>query len=106
MRHTVAVRGTPALRNGELSYNLPGVQDGQCLRLAQGDHQIYLVYRLAESMASRYAEVNCHLLTLNGLDSDASSTVEQVAASGLEHLVVEVSELDWKIVSLNQLKIA
>lgn len=29
-----------------------------------------------------------------------------MSVSGLEHLVVEVSELDWKIVSLNQLKIA
>jgi hypothetical protein len=106
MRHTVAVRGSPAMRSGELSYNLAGVQDGQCVKLAQGEHHIYLVYRVAESMSSKQAEVNCHLLTLNALESDGNATVEQVAVNGLEHLEVEVSELDWKIVSLNQLKIA
>lgn len=75
MRHTVAVRGSPTLRNGDLSYNLPGMQDGQCIKLAQGEHHIYLVYRVAESMGIKQAEVNCHLLTLNQLDSDTNATV-------------------------------
>jgi hypothetical protein len=58
MRHTVLVRGSKAIRSGELSYNLPGLQDGQCVKLAQGEHHIYLVYRVAESMGSKQAEVN------------------------------------------------
>lgn len=85
---------------------MPALQDGECLKLAQGERHIYVVYRVSESMSSRYAEVNSHLLALNGLDSDTSTTAEQVIARGIEHLIVEVSPLDWKIVNLNQLKIA
>lgn len=37
-------------------------------------------------MSNKQAEVNCHLLSLNQLDSDANAIVEQVAVNGLEHL--------------------
>ena len=106
MRHTVVVRGTPATKNAEFSCHLQGVQDGKCLKLTQNGQHIYLVYRMTDNMGMRHAQVNCYFLALNGMQSDAATSVEQVSISGLEHLVVEVSELDWKIVSLNQLKIA
>lgn len=67
MRHTVVVRGTPAIKNAEFGYHLQGVQDGQCLKLTQAEQHVYLVYRMTENVGSRHAEVNCHLLSLNGL---------------------------------------
>jgi len=46
IRHTVEVKADPALRNAELTASLPNLRDGDCLKLIQDDHILYLTYRL------------------------------------------------------------
>lgn len=58
MRHTIAIRASNKIKNGELTYHFPSVQDGECVKLSQNGKHIYLVYRLTESMGLKQAEVN------------------------------------------------
>lgn len=46
MRHTVAIKASNKIKNGELTYHFPSVQDGDCVKLTQNGKHIYLVYRL------------------------------------------------------------
>jgi hypothetical protein len=57
-------------------------------------------------MNMRDVVINEQLLTLNGLNSSGKCVVEKCYPRGREHIKVEVSELDWKIINLNQEKIA
>lgn len=50
LRHTVSIEGSPTIRQAYLSTYLQGVQDGACLKLFQGEHVVYLPYRLTENM--------------------------------------------------------
>ena len=57
-------------------------------------------------MNMRETVINEQLLTLNGLNCSGKCVVEKCYQRGREHIKVEVSELDWKIINLNQEKIA
>lgn len=75
MRHTIAIRGSNKIKNGELTFHFPSIQDGECVKLSQNSKHIYLIYRLTESMSLKQAEVNEHILIFNGLESDSSTVV-------------------------------
>jgi hypothetical protein len=75
MRHTISIKASSQIKNGSLTYYLPNMQDGECVRLTQGTSQIFLIYRVTESMGRKQAEVNEYLLSLNGLESDANSLI-------------------------------
>jgi hypothetical protein len=57
-------------------------------------------------MNLREAVISEQLLTLNGLNCSGKCVVEKCYPRGKGHVRVEVSELDWKIINLNQEKIA
>jgi hypothetical protein len=56
-------------------------------------------------MDERSADVGLELMRLNGL-VDGQCVVEQWHCGRTEHLRVKVSQLGWKIVNANQMKIA
>ena len=56
-------------------------------------------------MSERQVSVCLPLMELNGI-VEGTCVVEHYPCGKMEHLVVRVSELDWKIVNQNQMKIA
>ena len=81
------------------------MQDGESVRVAQGDSHLYLNYRLSEKMGQKSADLSLQLMALNHLE-DGECVVEQQKSVRIEHLQVKVSRLSWKIVNMNQMKIA
>lgn len=45
-------------------------------------------------------------MLLNGLQSGSKSQLEKCNAHKIDHLKAIVSQLDWKIINANQMKIA
>jgi hypothetical protein len=45
IRHTIDIRKNPQLHNAELLFYLPGVQDGDIVKLIQHHKQIFVTYR-------------------------------------------------------------
>ena len=45
IRHTVEIKKNPQLRNAELLFYLPGIKDGEIVKLTQHSHLIYITFR-------------------------------------------------------------
>jgi hypothetical protein len=56
-------------------------------------------------MGQKSADLSLQLMALNHLE-DGECVVEQQKSVRIEHLQVKVSRLSWKIVNMNQMKIA
>lgn len=105
IRHTISVRADATLRQADLSCCLPGFQDGDCIKLSQGDNCVYLTYRLSEKMGEKLTALGMQLMQLNNIE-EGDCIAEQQKSKKIEHLRVRVSNLDWKIVNANQMVIA
>ena len=105
IRHTISIKADPEIHQGELSCCLQGLQDGDCVKVTQADRNLYLTYRLSEKMAEKETAVHMQLMMLNDVE-EGSCVVEHFSCGRMEHLAVRVSELDWKIVNKNQMRIA
>lgn len=75
MRHTIAFTGSNRIKNGQLSFNIQSLQDGEYVKVSEGPKHIYMVYRLSEQMNMREAVLNEKLLTLNGLNQSGKCVV-------------------------------
>ena len=56
-------------------------------------------------MAEKQTSVHMQLMMLNDVE-EGSCVVEPFSCGKMEHLAVRVSELDWKIVNKNKMRIA
>jgi len=47
IRHTIDIKNNPQIHNAELLFYVPGVQDGEIVKLTQHHKQIYVTYRMS-----------------------------------------------------------
>lgn len=105
IRHRGTVKGDASIHQAEFAGCFLGLKDGDCVKVSQGEHCLFLNYRVSESMGEKTTVLGLQLMRLNSIE-DGDCVIELHRPVRVEHLQVKVSPLDWKIVNLNQVKIA